>query len=106
MFYGKGINKECGLFPDEWRLPLGDVIPDVSQYDVHFVQLGNRKKFHDLFDGRWKNRRYGKDVSEKTEKDGTVDGKLDHAKRICRGIPDTWFCRDCRSWLRLRVGGD
>jgi len=38
----KGIDKECSLFPDERWLPLSDVVPDVSQYDVHFVQLGNR----------------------------------------------------------------
>jgi hypothetical protein len=41
-------NKECSFFPDEWWFLPSDMVPDVSQYDVHLVQLGNR---HDLVDG-------------------------------------------------------
>ena len=41
MFLGKRVNKERGFFPDEWRFLLSDVVPDVSQDDVHLVHLSN-----------------------------------------------------------------
>jgi hypothetical protein len=39
--------------------------------------MNDRKEFHGPFNRRWKNGRYGENVREKAEKNGTIMGKSD-----------------------------
>jgi hypothetical protein len=104
IFLGKGIDMECGVFPDEWWIMLSDVVPDVSQYDIHLVLLSDREEFHGLGNSCGKNGWYGKNVAEKTEEDRTAIGKLDHRER--GGIDFRFRTGGNRRSIRLRIERD